>query len=216
MATATPPYPRSAPEDPAVGDDVPGLETGPVVHRRSLDLEVADHGDTLVVSGRLRDLRPWQQDPERRVLHDIAIELVVDATTMVITRATSSMSTFPHVECPTVADRFRRLEGVSVTRGYSRALREIFAGVNGCAHVYELARAAGAAVTQGAMSRSAREGRREQLDIETLRRGLGGTCHIWAADGPGFAKLEAGWRPGTEEYPAPSVETVRARSRGES
>lgn len=193
---------------------VPERETGPVAHRRSLDLEVAEDGDSLVVTGRLRDVRPWHEDPQLRVLHDISIELVVDATTMVITRAGSSMQTYPHAECPLVADRFARLEGVSVTRGYSRSLREIFAGVNGCAHVYELARAAGAAVTQGGMSRRARQGRSETLDLESLRRGLGGTCHIWAADGPGFAKLELGWRPGSGEYPAPPLDTVRERATG--
>ena len=32
-----------------------------------------------------------------------------------------------------------------------------------------------------------------------------GTCHVWAADGPGVRKMEAGWVPGTVPFPVPPV-----------
>jgi hypothetical protein len=34
-----------------------------------------------------------------------------------------------------------------------------------------------------------------------------GSCHVWAADGPGVRKMEAGWIPGTVPFPVPPVAT---------
>jgi hypothetical protein len=30
-----------------------------------------------------------------------------------------------------------------------------------------------------------------------------GTCHVWAPDGVGMRKIEAGWVPGTVAFPVP-------------
>jgi len=187
-----------------------------VFHRRSLDIEVVEtaSADEFGVLGHLRDERPWQDDPMYRVLHDMRIELRVDTTTMTITSATSQMDTFPHAECPFVVDRFGDLVGLSVARGYSRSLRSVFGGVTGCAHLYELARAAGSAIVQGTLSRGQATGQRSMADPESIKRGLTGMCHIWDADGPGPVKLDLGWRPGAvREYPAPTVERLRESPR---
>ena len=32
-----------------------------------------------------------------------------------------------------------------------------------------------------------------------------GSCHVWAADGPGVQKIEAGWVPGSFSFPVPPV-----------
>jgi hypothetical protein len=34
---------------------------------------------------------------------------------------------------------------------------------------------------------------------------------VWAVDGPGPQKIEAGWRPGKLDYPAPRLPEVRRR-----
>jgi hypothetical protein len=189
------------------------------LHRRSIEIEVFDAGETaLGVRSRLLDQRPWHPNPQRLVLHDMVLELEVSLTDMTITRAGAEMVAFPHAECPLIAPRFAGLVGISVARGFTRALREVFGGVSGCSHLHELARATGPAVIQARMSHRAR--RRDTADEQAAvgtpaAAATGGapmrTCHIWAEDGIAVRKLAAGWRPGpATEYPAPTLERILA------
>jgi hypothetical protein len=201
------------------GADGAGSGRAPL-HRRSIEIEVVDGGeDALGVRSRLRDQRPWHPNPERLVLHDMVLELDVSLVDMTITRADAEMLTFPHAECPLIAPRFAGLVGISVARGFTRALGEVFGGVSGCSHLHELARATGPAVVQARMSHRAR--RRdvadEQAAVVTAPAPDPGvapmlrTCHIWAEDGIAVRKLAAGWRPGvTAAYPAPPLERILA------
>ena len=182
----------------------PSDEDTPLVHRRTLDFAIRRDGRDLVVAGRLVDERPWQPDPHLQTLHDMRMELRVDRS-FTITAAQVDMAAFPHAECPLVVARFADLVGLNVARGYSRALRGVFGGVTGCAHVYELARAAGSAIVQGGMSSAAHARSERAFEPELVKRALGGTCHVWSADGPGFAKLDLGWRPDNSEYPVRPV-----------
>lgn len=178
------------------------------VHRRSIDLQLFDQGGSLLLRGRLQDSRPWQDDPAVAVVHDMHIEFEISLGSLTITRATAQMAAFPHAECPLVTAQFGRLVGVNIARGYNKSLREAFGGVTGCAHVYELARAAGSAVVQGNMSRTARRGKFGVVSPSAVFGALKGMCHIWSEGGVGPRKLDAGWRPGREDsvYPAPALE----------
>jgi hypothetical protein len=124
------------------------------------------------------------------------------------------MRTFPHAECPTIEPSFSDLVGLSVSRGYSSAVQERFGRQRGCSHLEFLARALGPIVIQAVTSSAAR--RIEVGDGEpTIGEGglpwLTNTCHLWAEDGIGMQKVAAGWRPGTAEYPAPSLVEIRSR-----
>lgn len=187
-------------------------DTAPLLHRRSVEVNCYDEGDYLHAVGRLRDERPWYDLAP--VLHDMELSLRVRVADMIITSADAVMHTFPHEECPFIAPKFAELEGLSITRGFTRSLRELFAGVSGCQHLHELARVSGPAIFQAASSKLAqgRVAAGEPPTPEQLRRvaaRMSGTCHIWAPDGVGEQKLAAGWRPGGSTYPAPTVEKVR-------
>jgi hypothetical protein len=183
------------------------------VHRRSIEIDSYLEGDTLRVVGQLRDERPWSDT--RRIMHDMELRLRVRLADMTIVEADAQMHTYPHDECPFILPKFAQLEGLSITRGFTRALREAFAGVSGCQHLHELARVAGPAVFQAtAAMRSARRNPDDPAtfdDPERTLRAMNSTCHIWAPDGVGPQKLELGWRAGQRDYPAPSVERLRAR-----
>jgi hypothetical protein len=178
------------------------------LHRRSIQVECFEDGDRLRVVSRLRDERPWHDTLP--VLHDMALELTV--RNMIIESATAVMNAFPHDECPFITPKFAALEGLSITRGFTRALRELFAGISGCQHLHELARVTGPAVFQASASLRARQRHTAGPDAPPLDPSkLLGSCHIWSAGGLGPQKLELGWRPGPDsEYPAPSVERLRA------
>ena len=77
----------------------------------------------------------------------------------------------------------------------------------------ELTRALGPAVVQSAISANAR--RRDAGEPSFGPRHTAGvlnSCHIWAPDGVGLRKLDAGWRPGTGPRPVPELGTFRSRS----
>jgi hypothetical protein len=127
------------------------------------------------------------------------------------------MSTFPHAECPAIEDTFGDLVGLSVSRGYTSAVQERFGRQRGCSHLEFLARALGPVVIQAVTSSSAfrvEHGDGQHPVAASGMTFLTNTCHVWAEDGPGLAKVAAGWKPGLAEYPAPSLVEIRRRRQG--
>jgi hypothetical protein len=181
------------------------------VHRRTITVDSYPEGETLRVVGRLRDERPAQQ--RHQLVHDMELILRVSLQDMRIVEADAQMHAFPHDECPFVAPKFAELTGLSISRGFTRSLRELFAGVSGCQHLHELARVTGPAVFQAnaALRSGQLEASRARPDPETTMRAMAGMCHVWSADGVGKQKLELGWAPGGPEYPVPSLARLRER-----
>jgi hypothetical protein len=193
---------------------VPPVPIDPVpIHRRSIQYEAFDGGDTMLVVGTLRDTRPWAEDGGSVVtVHDMELRVTVRVDDLTITEASAEMHAFPHAECPVITESFARLAGLSVTRGYTREVQSRFGGPRGCTHLEQLARSLGPVVVQAVTSRRARAvGRDEAVD---LMSGDGSpwardSCHVWAEDGIADQKLAAGWRPGIGPYPAPALVTFR-------
>ncbi len=174
------------------------------VHRRTLEFEVFDEGSELEVVGHLRDDRPWAE-PGTSGVHDMELRVRVRLDDMTITECQAVMHTFPHAECPAIVEAFAGLAGLSVSRGFTRAVQSRVAGPKGCTHLDQLARSLGPVVVQAVTSRRARalrEGATGDLltgspDSPWARN----TCHVWAEGGVAEQKLAAGWRPGRGPYP---------------
>lgn len=181
------------------------------LHRRSIEYEAFDHGDTLAVVGRLVDSRPWAEDGRSVArVHDMELRVAVAIEGLCITEAEALMHTFPHTECPGIVAAFAALEGLSVARGYTREVQARFGGPRGCTHLEHLARSLGPVVVQAVTSRRAREvseGRSPDLLAAGSSPWARNSCHIWAEGGLAEQKLAAGWRPGTGPYPSPALET---------
>jgi hypothetical protein len=197
---------RSDPPATAPIPDPPVAAPPTTVHRRSIIMDSYPLGDEHVtVVGRLTDVEPWA-DSGHEVIHDMTLTVTVRLADLVITSAVAAMGSFPHAECPFIAPAFAQLEGLSVRRGFTKELRQRFGGVSGCAHLGELARAMGPAIVRT----SAASRHRQTVAGD---RGAGpaplplGSCHVWAPDGPGVQKMEAGWAPGTVPFPVPPVAT---------
>jgi Protein of unknown function (DUF2889) len=186
------------------------------VHRRSIEYEAFDAGDQFVVIGRLRDTRPWADgDGSVATVHDMELRVRVRIEDLTITEARAEMHTFPHAECPGIVQAFADLQGLSVARGYTRAVQTRFGGPKGCTHLEQLARSLGPVVVQAVTSRRAQA--LSTGALEDLLFGGGSpwardSCHIWAEGGIADQKLAAGWRPGTGPYPAPPLETFTETS----
>jgi Protein of unknown function (DUF2889) len=191
------------------------------VHRRTMAFDAYDDGEEIRVVARLRDERPWA-GPVGAVehLHDMELDVCVGKADLTIVSATATMDRFPHAECPSITGAFEGLVGLRVTRGYTRAVQERFGGARGCAHLEQLARAVGTVVVQAVTSGNARARNWSSLDhpssedaqpVNAARTMMRDTCHVWAEGGPAQRKLDAGWRPSPDEYPAPPVAVVLSR-----
>lgn len=183
------------------------------LHRRSIEYEAFDGGDTLEVVGTLVDRRPWAGDGRSiDTVHDMELRVRVRVSDMTITEASAEMRTFPHVECPAIIGAFAGMVGLSVARGYTREIQRRFGGPRGCTHLEHLARSLGPVVIQSVTSRRARSvvaGEAVDLMSDDGSPWARDSCHIWAEGGPADQKLDAGWRPGIGPYPAPAVVTFR-------
>jgi len=198
---------------------VPRPEAGSVpLHQRSIDVDVYAVDDDLVVVAHLRDSRPWADGISAvATVHDMELRVRVRTSDLTIIGATAEMHDFPHTECPGIEPAFAGLVGLSVTRGYTRAVQSRFGGAKGCTHLEQLARAVGPVVIQAVTSRRAFAV--SSGDAEDLMVGAGGTgspwardsCHVWAEGGVADQKLAAGWHPGVGPYPSPALVTFLAR-----
>jgi hypothetical protein len=183
--------------------------------RRTIEMQVFARDGYHVVIGTLHDQRPWASGRAGpRDVHQMELGIVVRCADLVIVDAAASMGHFPHPECPSIEASFAELIGLSVARGYTRAVQDRFGRERGCSHIEFLARALGPVVIQAVTAAGARQ--MEDGEPTALAGGglgwLTNTCHIWAEDGIGPQKLEAGWRGGLGEYPAPSLVEIRRRT----
>ncbi|MEU1519586.1 DUF2889 domain-containing protein [Streptomyces sp. NPDC005811] len=174
------------------------------LHRRTITVTAFEEGDgEISVEAELRDERPWERPPGGTV-HRMVLAVRVRLADMVVVAAEAGMKDFPHAECPRIAPAFDGLVGLSVAGGYNRAIQERFRGVSGCTHLYELTRALGPAVVQAAISARNRAGGQASHDPRATAWVLN-SCHVWASDGVGLRKIDAGWTPGPGPRPVPEL-----------
>ncbi len=169
------------------------------VHRRTIDIEVRQADDLLVAQARLRDTRPWHPDPARVLLHDLELALHVRTADLTIVAVESRMNAFPHTECPLIRPSFDRLVGLSVRRGFTRALRDTVSGVHGCSHLHELARTAGPTIIQATLSAA-----------DARRRGPHRNLPHLGARRHRHAETRRRLAPGTRPLPRTAAHRVRA------
>lgn len=174
----------------------------PKLHTRRYDTTVYRDGDDLKVVGLVHDVKPAGlyivDDPEPLGIHQMQVVLTVDTSLLTITDAEVTFTINPHESCPTITEHYRQLIGLSVTRGFSRSVRELFGGPRGCSHTTALLLAMGPVVTQSLWSMRVLQSR-ESGDNPFANDGEDtallanlNTCHIWAEDSEHVANVRAG------------------------
>jgi hypothetical protein len=166
------------------------------VHVRTLTMEARRAGDVLLeVTGRLIDQRPqgpgigWFGAADGSIIHDMRVTLYVQHPDLVITAVTADMASHPYSLCPDAVDPLQELVGLSIARGFTRALNERFGRQLGCAHLTALIQAMAPVVRQ-AVGPAFRE-------YEEIPKGRGetwfvNTCQAWKDGGLLHQRLAAG------------------------
>ena len=188
---------------PAISDH--NKRGGTPLHTRAYEIEAYVEDEThFRLIGVLKDVRPdglWGvDDPNPLTMHHMFIELVIDAQTLAITVVETKMLAHPQEQCPLILPVFQQLVGISIARGFSNKVKELFGGPRACTHFGALlnAMAPVAMQTLWAFFHSVTEPGVEedaQARAAGMRAGLErnrDTCHVWATDGPMFTSIAAG------------------------
>ena len=189
------------PPDPA------GLE---VLHDREYRVRAyRTTEDRLLIRGAVRDQKPpgmyVPDDPQPLTMHHMVVELEVDFPSLEIVRAGAVLEIHPHTTCPDIESRYEELVGLSIARGFTNRVRELFGGPRGCTHTTALIQAMAPVAVQCFWSMRASNARRGEPDADApfaatdgdsaqaaaWRYNIG-SCHVWAADGEHVAAVREG------------------------
>ncbi len=170
----------------------------PLLHDRIYQVRSYKRSDTeLLVRGQVRDQKPagmyFDDDPDPMTIHHMILDLVVGFPHMTITEASLVMQTYPQPQCRAIEEDYGRLVGVSIARGFSHKVRELFGGPRGCTHTNALLNAMAPVAIQSVWSMIATADDVPTLtplppnpSDEELRAHFAftlNTCHVWDEDG---------------------------------
>ena len=188
-------------------------ETREPVHVRTLTMEARRAGEALLeVTGRLVDQRPqgpgvgWFGAVDGAIIHDMRVTLYVRHPDLVITAVTADMASHPYSLCPDAVEPLQRLVGLSIARGFTRAVNERFGRQLGCAHLTALIQAMAPVVRQS-VGPAFRE-------YEEIPKGAGetwfvNTCQAWKEGGLLHQRLAAGDLEGLKALSARAPKDAR-------
>ena len=203
---------------PILPPDPEGLD---VLHEREYRIRAYrlpprdGEGDRFLLRGAVRDQKPAHlyiaDDPDPITIHHMQVELEIAFPSMLILESSVLFEAHPHEECVSIIDAYRGLVGLSIARGFTHRVRELFGGPRGCTHTTALLMAMAPVAIQCIWSMQAAEARGTG---ESMRRGADlspaereqrwaaslNSCHVWDNEGD----LVRGLRNGVEvELPIP-------------
>jgi hypothetical protein len=179
----------------------------PLIHTRRYEVRAFRMAaDRLMLRGVVVDEKPaglyLKGDEQPLWLHHMIVDLEIVYPTFLIEKASAMFHEHPHLECTHITDHYKKLEGMSIARGFNAKVKELFAGARGCTHITALLSAmAPVAIQAGwsmrvAASSSGEPNAVEDGNFEEQRRrqfaGTINTCHMWDENGALAAKVKEG------------------------
>jgi hypothetical protein len=161
----------------------------------------------ILLRGAVRDTKPpglyIADDDEPLVIHHMVVDLTVDLATMDIEAVEVLFEMHPHDHCPTIIDHYDKIVGLSIARGFTHKVRELFGGPRGCTHTTALLQAMAPVAVQSTWSMRLANARRsawageapspptaEQME-SAMALNLN-TCHVWDEGGEQVARVRRG------------------------
>ena len=135
-------------------------------------------------------------------LDDRLVELEVQHPSLEIVGANVVFETHPHGTCPSITAHYGRLVGLSIARGFTHKVRELFGGPRGCTHTTALLQAMAPVAVQSiwSMRVAPTSGVRvmRPRDPDERRKMMAfnlNTCHVWSEDGERMQAIDRGEEP---------------------
>jgi hypothetical protein len=159
--------------------------------------------DRLMLRGVVVDEKPaglyLKGDEQPLWLHHMIVDLEIVYPTFLIEKASATFHEHPHLECTNITDHYKKLEGMSIARGFNAKVKELFAGARGCTHITALLSAMAPVAIQAGWSMRAVASSDGQVDAqrnyENREQQLAGTintCHMWDENGALAASVSSG------------------------
>lgn len=190
--------------DTILPDDPEGLE---VLHDREYRVRAFRMSDDrLLIRGAVRDQKPpgmyVPDDPEPLTMHHMVVEIEIAFPSLVIDAARAVLEIHPHTQCSRIEDHYQELVGLSIARGFTHKVRELFGGPRGCTHTTALIQAMAPVAVQCFWSMRASQARRSGVDapfapVEDESSKIAwryniGSCHVWDPEGEMVSAVERG------------------------
>jgi len=165
--------------------------------------------DRVLIRGGVRDQKPpglyLDVDPDPLTIHHMQVDIEVAYPSMKIVAAQVHMETHPNIECTRIEPHYEKLVGLSIARGFTHQVRELFGGPRACTHTTALLQAMAPVAIQSMWSLRASDVQRSESAagrMPTKRSDMWkmnlNSCHVWAEDSDVVARYAAG---GTFEVP---------------
>jgi hypothetical protein len=185
-----------------------GVAPDDLVHERSYVVRAYRKDDsTLWLRGAVRDQKPpglyVPGDTEPLTVHHMIVDMHIAIPSLEIVWANAALETHPHAACPRIEDHYQNLVGLSIARGYTHKVRELFGGPRGCTHTTALLQAMAPVAIQSmwsfrVLAARANGGASTGSDFATPEARMRAmamninTCHIWDENGEQVAAIRAG------------------------
>jgi len=200
----------------------------PLIHTRQYQVHAFRMSDTkFLLRGVVVDEKPAglyiENDPDPIWMHHMIVDLEIVYPTFLIEKASVEFKNHPHLGCTNITDHYKKLEGMSIARGFNAKVRELFGSSRGCTHIGALLAAmAPVAIQTGWSMRVSSvvdidDASKSPEDFQEQRikqfASTINTCHIWDEHGEMVSKV----RRGEEiEMPLPVVRRLRDLGRDET
>lgn len=178
---------------------------GAVLHNREYRIQSYHLGsDRILIQGAVRDQKPpgiyIPHDPEPLTIHHMIVTIEVGLPSMEILAASTEFRTFPNTTCPAIVEHYDELVGLSLRRGFTHRVREVFGGPRGCSHTTALIQAMAPVAMQSIRSHEAVEAMAAGLPHPLIERSpddraarrLVNTCHVWREGGERLEQMAVG------------------------
>ncbi|MCX8124132.1 MAG: DUF2889 domain-containing protein [Spirochaetes bacterium] len=167
------------------------------VFTRSIEVSCYEDGDnSIVVEGEIKDTRlcPYYlvtgERKEPGILHNMKITMHVSGSNLIISNIKVDMIHYPREECVEVNNNIYKLNGLSITKGFTKAVKDTIGGINGCTHVTNCILAMAPAAVQGFWANKAQKPvTKEFANQGSMSHYLIDTCYVWRNNGPMIQKL---------------------------
>ncbi len=177
----------------------------PLLHDRTYSVRSYRRSATeLLIRGQVLDQKPpgmyVDDDPDPLAIHHMVVDIVVRFPDLEIIEADVVMETHPHPSCTSITDHYRSLIGLSIARGFTHRIRELFGGPRGCTHTTALLQAMAPVAVQSIWSMRANDPTDgtpvpapmpSNPSPEEIRARMAhniNSCHVWAEDGEHLAR----------------------------
>jgi hypothetical protein len=174
------------------------------LHTRTITLEGYSRSDGLFdVDARLTDVKHYRMTnwpggvlEAGEPMHDMVVTMTVDAQGVIQDMQARAQS-HPHAVCQQGAVNFSRLIGLSIRKGFTKAVAERLESRDSCTHIREMLQQMATVAFQ-----SMREARQKSYGArEVAKPVLADSCIAWASDGEWVKVRFPAYYTGAEALP---------------